>query len=46
MQADLSFHRAYMSLLVLLCSGLFTVVVHDLLSTVWGTQVLPNVDNA
>ena len=33
-------------LLVLLCTGSFSVVVHDALSAVCGAQVLPRVDNA
>ena len=33
-------------LYVLLCTGSFTVVVHDALSVVCGTQDLPSVDNA
>ena len=33
-------------LYVLLCTGSFTVVVHDALSAVCGTQVFPRLDSA
>ena len=43
MQAGLSLLLVYLSF----CRfGSFTVVVHDALSAVCGTQVLPRVDNA